>query len=86
MALASPFQEYLSALRTPATRRTYKCHAIKIGDPDQFLALAQTEKLKAEKKLLEFVIKEREKVSAMSVSLTITAYRQFLEFNDVNVN
>ena len=61
MALASPFQEYLSALRTPATRRCYKCHAIKIGDPDQFLALAKNDKPKAEKKLLEFVIRERER-------------------------
>lgn len=84
--MSSPFQDYLRALRSPATRKTYKNHAHKVGDPNKFLELARENSAKAEKILLEFVIKERDRVSAVTVSLTIITLKQFLEFYDVGLN
>ncbi len=82
----SPLDEYLAVIRAPATRTVYLACMRRIDkDPNQLLIMAQKDKRALEQLLIQFVIKERDRVSASYTRQPIIALRSFLNFHDVEL-
>lgn len=83
----SPFEYFLSTLRSEHTRKWYGyCIQKLVGDPDEFLKRAKADPKFAEKLVMDFILKSRSKVSSASVASYTAPVKSFLVFNDVPLN
>jgi len=80
-------QEFLLSRRAKATRVSYKWSLeYCVKDADQFLKLARNDKKKAERQLIDWIIKERERVAPSTVRAPISALQSFCDYNEVILN
>lgn len=83
------FARFLRLRRSEETQRTY-AHVARLAvvDPDQFIALARTDKREAEDRLMAWAIKSirDQKLTAAYVGLAMSALKSFLDFYEVPLN
>jgi hypothetical protein len=82
----SEFQAYLSTLRSEATRTGYEIWARKaVGDPDAFIRLARSDRLKAEEQLTRFMVEARTHAGGSTLRNYRAAVKGFLDYYEVSI-
>jgi len=80
-------QEFLLSRRAEATRISYRWSLrYSVGNADEFIKLAREDKKKAERQLIDWIIKERDRVAPSTVRAPISALQSLLDYNDVPLN
>lgn len=78
------FETFLDTLRSETTRTSYHDWAnLMVGDPNAFIQLARTDRLAAEKVLIDFTVKHRQSVSGTTLRNYRAAVKSFLNYYDV---
>jgi integrase len=80
---------WLATLKSNETRAVYKCYLKTIlgsTTPDSFLTFARSNKKDAENLLLKWVLNERARLRAQSLSSYLAAVRALCAFNEVELN
>ena len=75
---------FLASRRSPVTRRFYQSWGnMVLGDPVAFLKLAREDRPAAERTVLEYVLKNRGRVSGATLRNYLAAVRSYLDFYEV---
>ena len=87
-AEAKEVQLFLKSLHTDKTREVYqRAYRIILDNrPDEFLALARTNKKEAEAKVLTWIFDHQDKLSGSTIRTWLAAIRSLTDFNEVVLN
>jgi hypothetical protein len=80
----SEFSDFIATRRSLQTKQAYTHWArLVVGDPDKFIALARTEKQKAEQVVADFIVRTRSHAGGNYISAVLTPVKSFLDYYDV---
>lgn len=78
------FSDFIDTRRSPQTKVAYSHWArLAVGDPDQFIALARTEKQKAEQLVADFIVRTRAHAGGNYINAVLTPVKSFLDYYEV---
>lgn len=81
------FDRFLSTLRADETRKNYGYIVPKVvGEPDAFLALAETRPLEAEDSLIDWILGKKGKLAGSTIYARTAPVKSFLDFNGAGLN